>query len=149
MSLRGGDAGVTLVEVLVALSIIAVMASASVLALRTGPGDSPEAEARKLAIRLAFAVDEALSTGTPLRFETGTDGYRFTRPEDGEWREAGLARLKPRSLPRGIAFAEDPASHGIGANGFGRPFSLTLRDGDRPWRVRFDGLDAVAEEARR
>lgn len=149
MTARRGDSGVTLVEVLVALSIVAVMASASVLALRGGPADTVEAEARKLAARLAFAVDETLAGGRPLRFYHAPNGYRFARRVAGEWRNVESAPLDPYPLPRGIVMAES-GMHAIGADGFGAPFDLILNAFPSPspsaWRVRFDGLNAVAEE---
>jgi len=146
MRIRAGDSGVTLVEVLVALSIIAVMASASVLALRGGPGDSVEAEARKLAARLAFAVDETLSGGEPLRIYHVPNGYRFARLTDGEWRTLESAPLDPHPLPRGMALSDNGTPlHDIGADGFGAPFDLTLTASTSSWRIRFDGLNAVAE----
>ncbi len=133
-------AGVTLVEVLVALSIVAVMASASVLVLRGDPRASAETEARKLVIRLANAVDETLSTGTSLHLETEADGYRFTDPA----RQVD-AVFAAHTLPHGVVLDEDEVIHVIEADGFTAPFDLVLRDGETPWRVRFDGLGAVAE----
>lgn len=142
---RHPRSGVTLVEVLVALSIVAVMASAAVLTVRPGPSETAEEEARKLAARLAFAIDEALSTGTSLRFEPSPEGYRFTRFRADGWREAAIPSLAARTLPRGIAFAEDLFVRLIDADATSTPFTLTLRGDDAAWRVRFDGLNAVVE----
>ena len=75
---RHGEAGVSLVEVLVVLAIIGVMAGVGVLGLGAADrGARAEAEARRLADRLQLAADEVLVTGTPHALVWDAEGYRF------------------------------------------------------------------------
>ncbi|XBQ16684.1 MAG: GspH/FimT family pseudopilin [Oceanicaulis sp.] len=80
------DAGVSLVEVLVALAIVAVMATAAVVMIR--PGEDPRRQtAEQLTRALAEAKQTALVTGRPVGFAADPDGrgWRFFDYVEGRW----------------------------------------------------------------
>jgi prepilin-type N-terminal cleavage/methylation domain-containing protein len=82
------EAGVSLLEMLAALSVIAVMATAVVV---LGDfGDTPEEEAGDRLMRaFAEAEREALLSGEFVGFSADADGrgYRFYRPGEAVWLE--------------------------------------------------------------
>lgn len=80
------DAGISLIEVLIAVMIIGVISTAVVFSLQ--PGSDPlEEEADRLSARLIFASQEAIATGQPvgLVIEDFGAGYSFQRYIDGRW----------------------------------------------------------------
>ena len=144
------DAGLTLVEVLVALTIVAVSAGAAVLGLgATGRGLNVEAEARRLAGRLNYAADETLVTDRALALQADSGGYRFVTPDpQGDWRPDGAELLGTRrDLPAGMTLVvegvRDDAPAPVTADGAGRPLNVTISGAGRAWRVTFDGLNAA------
>jgi general secretion pathway protein H len=79
---RDRQAGLTLIEMLVVLVIVAVMAGVAVLGLGSlDRGSRAEAEARRLADRLQLASDEVLVAGAPLAMLWDPGGYRFVRSQ--------------------------------------------------------------------
>ena len=80
---RDRQAGLTLIEMLVVLVIVAVMAGVAVLGLGSlDRGSRAEAEARRLADRLQLASDEVLVAGAPLAMLWDPGGYRFVRSRE-------------------------------------------------------------------
>lgn len=80
------EMGLSLIEILVGISILAVVAFAVTLSIR--PGGTPlEAEADRLAVRLHQAEAEAIASGAPvgLAVEGAGRGYAFYRHVDGRW----------------------------------------------------------------
>lgn len=144
-------AGVSLIEVLVVLAIVAVMTGASVLGLGVlDRGARPEAEALRLADRLRLAADEALVTLAPLALVWSDRGYRFIvwDARTATWRDHSQAalgathRLPPElSLAREDLGARDPI---LITPDLPQP-PVTLRvDGEAgAFRVSFDGFAAV------
>lgn len=145
---RVGRGGMTLVEMLVVLAVVGVMTTA--VALGGGFGDrglSAQTEANRLAERIRFAQDEAIVTRRPLALDWDAHGYAFmTRAADGAWTADSHALLGPRhDLPGRIALAGDgPVLILIKGDGLGAPADLSLSDGDRTWRVAYDGLNVVS-----
>ena len=151
---RVGNAGVTLVEMLVVLVLIGVMAGA--VALSIGPADrggGAGREARLLAARLDRAADEVLLDGAPVALVWTPDNYRFLTLSAGDWVPHPVAILgQPHAFGRGLSFLGEAAAGGrfvlrpdlvpaddapltlaIGASG------SAAGDSDR---VRFDGSRA-------
>ena len=98
------QAGLSLIEILVGISIVAVVAAAVTLSLRPGP-DPLDAEADRLAARLLAARDAAIISGQPvgLVIEGHGDRYSFQHYLDGRWwafRES--AALSPRQLAEDV-----------------------------------------------
>lgn len=80
------DGGFSLIEILVGVSILAVVAFA--ISLSVQPGRPPlEAEADRLAVRLHQAEAEAIASGAPvgLAIEGSGRRYGFYRLVDGRW----------------------------------------------------------------
>lgn len=85
---RSCQAGVSLVETLAALAIIALVTGVAVVMLR--PEDAPEqVEGEALVRALTEARQDALVTGRHVGFAAHADGrgYQFFQFEDGHWRE--------------------------------------------------------------
>ncbi len=83
---RGAEAGLTLVEMLVVLAIIAVASGAAMLSFGGDGGPrAADAEARKLAIALQRASDDALVASRPASMAWTAEGYAV----------AGAAHLVP------------------------------------------------------
>lgn len=164
---RGPTSGLTLVETLVALSILAVTAGALMLSLGgIGRGAAGEQEANRLAARLQLAADLALVTGAPLALRWDPGGYQFLAwdPDGGDWRPSGAGDLGDRrALPAALRLAredsEDARPLRIEAD---RPRSAVLRidagsvfgldggsavfgrdGGKAAWRIDFDGIGAT------
>lgn len=80
------DAGVSLIEILVAISILAVVSAAVVLTMT--PGSDPlREEADRLALSFRHASQEAIVRGQPVGFSIGEDGetYLYSTYADGRW----------------------------------------------------------------
>ncbi len=164
---RGPTSGLTLVETLVALSLLAAMAGALMLSLGgIGRGAAGEQEANRLAARLQAAADLALVTGAPLALRWDPGGYQFLAWDaaDGDWRPSGAGDLGDRrALPAALRLAREDSGDArpirIEAD---RPRSAVLRldagngvfgldggngvfglDGGAVWRIDFDGIGAT------
>ena len=132
---HAGEGGLTLVEVLVVLAIIAVASAAAMLSAGGGAGRSVDAEARRLALALQRASDDALVAARPATFAWDARRYSFAGA-DG----AG----EPRVLPEGVSLASTAQSPvEIAGDGLGPPLELTLSSGGDARTVRYDGLNAA------
>jgi len=136
----------TLIEMMVVLTIIAVAASATVLgigAATRAPG--AEAEARRLSSRLQSAVDEAMVTDQPLAFTWDASGYAFLRREGGSWRESEDEGHARHRLPAGmkISMGRHVPPLLLGVDGSGVPATIGLVAGQDRWLVVYDGLVAT------
>ena len=140
------EAGLTLVEMLIVLAIMAVMAGAVALSIGTGGGRTTEAEARRLASRLELAGDEAMVTGRTIGFAWDRNSYRFVEWKAGRWQDESAPALEPHGLPAGLAIeGEGKGPIVVGADGGGNPIALRLAsDKGSNWTVAFDGVRAQA-----
>jgi general secretion pathway protein H len=146
------DAGVSLIEVLIALAVVAVMAGAVIVYM--GGGETPAREtADRLAGRLAEAREYALVSGETIGFAADFDarGWRFFDARTGSWRviedhpalrperlEPGVSLLlTDGALPRRDEAAEIEAPQVLfDPTGFDQPFRVTVRDGEQVLEVR-------------
>ncbi|MDO6413611.1 prepilin-type N-terminal cleavage/methylation domain-containing protein [Sphingomonas sp. BIUV-7] len=140
------EAGLTLVEMLIVLAMIGVMAGAVVLAVGRSGGGGAQAEARRLATRLALAADETMVTDTPLAIDWDARGYRFLGWNGTAWVASRTPALEPHKLPAGLSL-DAAGAHPllIGGDGGGATLDAHLKARDEAWRVRFDGVNATAE----
>lgn len=138
------ERGFTLLEVMVALLIAAVLAGAVVLAL-PDRSRSLRFEADRLAQLMAVAREEALLRGAPVRLAADSESYLFVVWRDQAWRSlSGDPALRQRQW-LGPTTLELERADGQKVIEFGRelvdvPFRLTLiRDGVEV-TIRADGL---------
>ena len=137
----------SLVETLVAVSVIALMAVAVMLAIPRWPSPEEDAAGRLLA-RFEHAAERAILTGAVIGFAPDADGrgYAFVRYVDGRWRPMqDDPALAPRTLGEGLSlFREDAAPIRPGAfeNGT-RPLAPEVwfdpTGVDAPFVYRLDG----------
>ena len=136
--LRHASRGFTLLELLIVLTLMAVVVSTVSLALRDPQATALEREAERLAALLESARVESRATGVVVRWVPATDGFRFVGlPESLQlpthWMNEGVAAEVYGA--GGLTLGPDPL---IG------PQRLTLALGDRRITVATDGLQAFA-----
>jgi general secretion pathway protein H len=133
---------------LVVLAVIGVMAGAVVLAIGRSGGGGAQAEARRLATRLALAADETMVTAAPVAIDWNAKSYRFLGWNGKAWVESRIPALEPHRLSSGLAFEATAARPLlIGGDAGGTPLDARIKGRDEAWRVRFDGVNAAAEAA--
>lgn len=146
-----GEAGFTLVEMLVVLAIIAVMGSIAVLGLGGADrGASAQAEARRLAASIQVAADEALVSDRPAALVLDSDGYAFLTwdPASRTWKDHERRDLAARrDLADGVEVTSDVPTNPLPlADGAGT-YRITVTSRSERWTVLFDGLNAAAAPA--
>jgi general secretion pathway protein H len=131
---------------LVVLAILGVMAGAVVLAMGRAGSGGAQAEARRLATRLALAADETMVTDRPLALDWDARGYRFVGWTGTGWAESRTPALEPHRLPPGLELeAAGPRPLPIGGDAGGGTLDARLKGRAESWRIRFDGVNATAE----
>ncbi|WP_425408603.1 type II secretion system minor pseudopilin GspH [Hyphococcus sp.] len=103
---RRRQQGVTLVELLVVLAIIAMIASVVVLNAPPARSDIDRAS-EVLAARTAFAADEAITAGITVGLSVTESGFRFLQYDDGEWSETSKPQLRPYTFSANYAVSFD------------------------------------------
>lgn len=101
---RDAEAGLTLVEVLVVLVLIATVAGAVGLSLGSDRGAATlSSEMTLLQARFDRASDEALLSGAAVAFAWSETGYRFVVGAPDDWRPHPVSILgAPHALPNEI-----------------------------------------------
>ncbi|MFL9842653.1 prepilin-type N-terminal cleavage/methylation domain-containing protein [Sphingomonas sp. ST-64] len=143
------EQGMTLIEMLIVLVIIGVVAGGVALGIGSATrAPSVETEARRLALRLQAAADDAMIGDRIIAFTIEKDGYGFAAVA----RDGTMAPLSDglafHRLPGGIAVQLDvtpPVMMGV--DGSGKPLNATISNGEQVWIVRYDGMTAIAERA--
>lgn len=131
------DAGVSLVEVLTALAVIAMMAG-MVVVMAPGPERQARSLAERVAARAIAASEESVLTNRPIALVVNDAGYGFERFEEGGWRP-----LDPAS-PFGFrAWPDDVRATSAGAvrfepTGGASPGVVTIAARASAWRVSVD-----------
>lgn len=149
-------AGFTLVEIAVALAIVAIASSAAWLAWRAGDDASLRREADRFAGAIEYAAERAQWRHEDLGVSTTPQGWRFWR-RDADRREwlpvVGDDVLASRSLPEGIGIvassvAGRPVAPGapvpLRASGRNDPSTFVFASGEVHLRVDTDPLNRVA-----
>lgn len=134
---RDGEAGLTLVEVMVALAIVAAMAGLTVMSLSAADRSlRAETEANRLAAKLNAAGDRALISGQPVTVEWDDQSYAV----GGGGGDAAASH----ALPAGMTLRSEPRDGTVailpGATGSAATWSVAR--GGAAWSVTFDGLSA-------
>ncbi len=143
--------GFTLIELMVVMVIIGITLGMVSLNALPSPRQNLENEAKRLALLLQLARDEAIVRNRLVAFEAGSDSYRFiVRNDQSSWDQItndDLLRQRPfKNAP--VTVLLDPPGAGTGNPmriTFGRepvdkPFIMTLIAGDNSVRVRADGI---------
>jgi general secretion pathway protein H len=142
------SAGFTLIEVMVVLTIIAVLTGMVALRLgNRGREVQHERELRRLQQAITLAAEEAIIQGRPYGLAVSAHDYRFCRRERGSWTPIEADRaLAPHLLPENLVLqieSELPSSASAAGDrdaegacpmirlfpsGEAEPLQLTLRD---------------------
>jgi general secretion pathway protein H len=150
--------GFTLVEVLVVVTIIALLVSLVAVQLAPGAQQSVADEGARLAALLRHARDEAIATGVPLAWQRTEGGYQFLqRGPDRKWQPMDSdASLRARPLPTGVSVAsiETPSKASrenqtviFLPTGIADPFRITLMLGEHRVHVASDGVTVPSIES--
>lgn len=134
----GRQAGFTLVELIVAITIIAIMAAAAVLAIPS-PDGGVRVEAERFAARVRAAQEMAMIESRANAVAVDPAGYAFSRSDGGAWRETVRYSWEDGTQP-------DVGGRGgrstFDATGLADPLELTLRRGDERAQIVI-GSDGV------
>ena len=131
---RSGQAGLTLIEMMIVLVIIGVATGAATLGLGAlSRDDRAEQEARRLAVAIGAGVDQALIAGTARQITWDAQGYQIG---DGA-RHVLDAQLH---LTRSDGVAEAAM---ISANAVAPAVVFELTGPAGIWQVAFDGLSVA------
>ena len=141
---RREDAGVTLIEMLVVLSIISIAAGVLTLRFSNLTGNDPKAEAGQLADVLTQAGETALYSGNPSALIWSQTGYRVETFKPGlGWKVTeGHGQ---HDLAAGLSLRRNDGHDGplmIAPSGIALPARFLLTSADAAWGVAFNGLSA-------
>ena len=137
---RKADAGLTLVEVLVVLSIIAITTGAAMLRLGLGRGqDDLMATATAMAVAVTEASDAALASGQDRVLKLGPEAYLI----QSEFSTADPVWRQTPGFDLAVQGAAGPWR--LSANAASAPFGVRLSAGQLSVVLRFDGLRAKVE----
>ena len=145
--------GFTLIEVLVVVTIIALLVSLVAVKLAPDARQGVANEGAQLAALLTHARHEAIVIGAPLAWQRTEAGYQFLqRGPDRKWQPMDRdASLRARAFPNGVSVAsiETPNKAGGGnqtiiflPTGIADPFRITLMLGEHRVQVASDGVAA-------
>ncbi len=147
---RGSSSGFTLVELLVVMVIIGITLGLATLNAIPSPRQDLENEARRIALLLQLARDEAIVRNRLVAFEANGERYRFmVRGETGWEPVTRDDLLRERSFKNPpLRLVLEPSGTGgpdmlritFGREPVDRPFVLTLASGANAVAIRADGV---------
>ncbi|WP_341197781.1 prepilin-type N-terminal cleavage/methylation domain-containing protein [Hyphomonas chukchiensis] len=111
------DAGMSLIEVLVAVFIMALAAGMVAMTMRA-PADPLEEAAARLERDITSAMDLALVTGAPQGLKLTDEGYQLVTWRNQAWLPAAGGKV---SFARNVAFDRSRAPPQRSGNGPGSP----------------------------
>ena len=147
--------GFTLVEVLVAVTVIAIAAGAAVVAWRGDPRIDAAREARRFAGALEYAAARAQWRRETLAVQADGRGWRFLQRTDAaRWSTiVDDEVLAPRTLPEPLSilpmqYAGQPVAPGalipLHASGRNEPYAFVVAGGTSRLAVAADPMNRVA-----
>ncbi len=138
------ETGMTLIEMLIVLSIIAVAAGAVTLGIGAATrAPSVGSEAQRLADRLQAAADDAMLGDGLVAFTAEKSGYGFARFDGKTWQPLASDALGFHALPGGMTMrlsARPPVV--LGPEGSGKPLTAIIAERGQSASVAYDGLTA-------
>lgn len=150
--MRTGQRGFTLIELLVVMVILGITLGLVTLSAMPGQKQSLQQDAKRIALLLQLARDEAIVRNRQIAFEASSDSYRFIiRNDNKQWEQVVqddlLREREFKNAP--VTLLLDPAPALPDANlriVFGRepvdkPFVLTMAASDGTTvAIRADGI---------
>ena len=153
---RLASAGFTLVELLVVMVIIGITLGLASLNAIPSPRQDLQQEAKRIALLLQLARDEAIVRNRQVAFEANAEGYRFVVRNDTGWEPVTRDDLLRERCFRGAplqlvlepALGGDPGSVRItfGREPVDKPFVLTLASRGNAVAIRADGIGHFSVE---
>ncbi|GAA6143300.1 prepilin-type N-terminal cleavage/methylation domain-containing protein [Hydrogenophaga sp. 5NK40-0174] len=153
MQVARHEQGFTLLELLVVLTIVALVTTGVSFAIRDDRSTQLEREALRISAMLESARAQSRTSGVPVRFTPSATGFEFTGIRAHKTDRADLTGTKPwmQSDTRvSIVFPANEESLILGPEPMIGRQQLVLRLGDRRLVVATDGLgpfEVVASES--
>ncbi len=142
--------GFTLVEIMVVLVIIGITLGLVTVNAIPSPQQHLQAEAKRIALLLQLARDEAIVRNRLVAFEAEPDGYRFLVRNESRWEllaQDDMLRERTFKNPPVMLTLDPPVSGApdklritFGREPVDKPFVLTLASGDDAVTIRADGV---------
>ncbi|MBC7477932.1 MAG: prepilin-type N-terminal cleavage/methylation domain-containing protein [Pseudorhodobacter sp.] len=140
--MRERDAGLTLIEMLVVLSIISIASGVLILRFAGPSAADPRTEAGRLADTLSQAAENALYSGNPSALIWSAAGYRIETYKPGlGWQAVTPAAALGAGLSMRRYDGQDRPLM-IAPGGVALPAHFLLTSADGAWGVDFNGLSA-------
>jgi general secretion pathway protein H len=154
MHIQRRQYGFTLLELLVVMVIAGLLLGAVGLSAIPGQHQRLENDAKRIALLLQLARDEAILRNLPVAFEADQFAYRFQIREDRIWSPLKDDMLRERQFELSpIDLSIEPVQDNAGMVRiiFGRepvdkPFILTLKSADSSVSIRADGIGHFSVE---
>ena len=147
-----GERGFTLIELLVVMVILGITLGLVSLNAMPGQKQSMQQDAKRIALLLQLARDEAIVRNRQIAFEAGTDNYRFMiRNENKQWEQLAqddlLRQRDFKNAPLTLMLDPAPALPEptlrivFGREPVDKPFVLTMTASDGGTvAIRADGI---------
>lgn len=142
--------GFTLVEIMVVMVIIGITLGMVSLNAIPNPQQNLQNEAKRIALLLQLARDEAIVRNRLVAFEADADRYRFLVRNESRWdllAQDDMLRERSYKNPP-VTLTLDPAGTGatnplritFGREPVDKPFVLTMASGEDSVTIRADGI---------